>query len=171
MTDPVLIVDRTALEEPVPEGTAEHSLTSAVYGDNVVRLRQFVVLADAQLMVPCPNHTDRLFQGGWCSCGHNGPGTIPAPVGSTYHDVEIAERCESDGSNGNGSPWVETSVVPFARVRTVHVVPQQAFVYDDELVTTWAWSKRDNTFYANPDLFDSLPDGDPLFVLDHVEAL
>jgi hypothetical protein len=192
MTDSLLIVtDRTALETSCEtcegrgcengcglhggcahahDGPDSHRIHAWCKGRGVV-FREFVVLGDAQLLVPCPRVQAGLGARDlwWCvyqDCPCRGSGLVPAPVGSTPHDIEIAERREARVDWDTDMPYRDVYDVPFARVRTVHVVARDKLVLaHDNPDVRW-----DGELLKAP-MVDTLPDGDPLYVCDGVTAL
>jgi hypothetical protein len=195
VTDSRLIVDRTAIERECPDCATAHMPDGDDYypcplacRDGVL-LREFVVLGDAQLLVPCPEWRHGVE---FCRCDFTG--FTAAPVGSTWHDVEIAERSiahdavrdgldETVASNAvkqAAANVIAERTAPFAHVRTVHVVdrewmrirkddtvkPGQALAYVVNEVRGGPYG-----FYLPPDQFAALPDGKILYVCDGVTTL
>jgi hypothetical protein len=149
-----------------------------------VVLREFVVLGDAQLLVPCPIRTEpdgpaactvypqlvgECLDEGEC----DGTGLVPAPIGSIWRDVEIAERGYENFYDGIGEPDVEIVDVPFARVRTVHVVAREKVIACTSALCSRVAAPhiRRSALHLPRDLYAALPNGDPLYVLAGVTTL
>jgi hypothetical protein len=109
-----------------------------------------------------------LHEDALCDCDD---GRVAATVGSTVPDVDVY-GVVSNITDIDGNP----TAVPFARVRTVHKVARENAIRNEQRWlglerTGFAWSRNGKNMRFSADLFDALPDGEILYVLDGVTAL